>query len=334
MSLGATKAGVNVVAAIDNDITCKETYESNHSGKFLLGDIKKMSPSSLEDIGVFSDDDNMIFIGCSPCQYWSPINGKTDSERKLASRSSRNLLRDFLRFVDHFRPGWIVVENVKGIQRNIRESGLFRLFKFFDEEGYKYEFRKLPFYKYGVPQTRSRFVLVASRVLKDKNVPFPMEAKKIPTVRSAIGNMPKIKAGEVSHTDKLHRSAGLKETNLARLAATKEGGARESWVKNQKLQIDAYRNKDLTFFRENYGRMWWDRPAPTITTRFFSLSCGRFGHPSQNRAISLREGALLQTFPKSYKFKTRNYQDTARLIGNAVPPAFAQRLFKAIVNRA
>ena len=333
MSLGAVQAGVSVVAAIDNDIKCKETYESNHpNSKFLHKDIKNMTPEDLENEGIFANDDNMIFIGCSPCQYWSHINGKSCSERKKTARPSRNLLKDFLHFTKDFRPGWVVVENVKGIIRNSKESGLSDLIDFFQEEEYEWDYNPLSFCKYGVPQTRSRFVLVASRVLNGKAVPFPTEEKKDATVREAIGELEEINAGGQSTTDPLHRSAGLSEVNLARLTATKEGCARESWAKNQGLQIDAYRDKDLTFFRENYGRMWWDKPAPTITTRFFSLSCGRFGHPKQNRALSLREGALLQTFPKSYKFKTTNYQDTARIIGNAVPPEFARRLFTSIVN--
>lgn len=335
MSFGATRAGVSVVAAIDNDITCRETYESNHpDSKFLCEDIKEMPVEKLVAEGIRANDDDMIFIGCSPCQFWSHINGKTCSERKKTSRPSRDLLRDFLRFVGHFRPGWVVVENVKGITKNSEDSGLSELLAFFNKQGYKYDFKTLSFSEYGVPQTRSRFVLVASRVLKGGKVPFPDKARKVSTVRQAIGKMPKIRAGEQHSRDKLHRSANLREINLARLARTKEGCARESWAENQVLQINAYRNKDMTFFRENYGRMWWDKPAPTITTRFFSLSCGRFGHPEQNRAISLREGAALQTFPKSYKFKTKNYQDTARIIGNAVPPKFAERLFESIVKHS
>ena len=334
MSLGATQAGVRVVAAVDNDPMCRETYKANHKGVTLLNDdIQSIKFRDLADLGVKRNDDNMIFVGCSPCQYWSGINGKPGSKRKATAKPARNLLRDFLCFVKYFQPGWVVVENVTGILRHRRASGLSDLCEFFDNKGYQYNFDRMSVRDYGVPQTRTRFVLIASRMAETKaDVPFPDKAQKQRTVRDSIERLPKIKAGETCTSDPLHRAAGLADINLKRLAVTREGDDRGGWNKNQKLQIDAYRDKDITFFRENYGRMWWDKPAPTITTRFSSLSCGRFGHPSQNRAISLREGAMLQTFPKSYKFKTKSITDTARLIGNAVPPEFAKRLFSAIAR--
>ena len=333
MSLGAVKAKVRVIAAIDNDPACKATYEENHKGvEFLDDDIKEITPPDLADLGVVCDDDNMIFIGCSPCQYWSGINGKPGSERKAAAKPARNLLREFLRFVKHFRPGWVVVENVTGILRHEDDSGLSELRAFLEENGYKSKEDRISVRDYGVPQTRTRFVLVARRTDCEKKVPFPRKAKIKPTVKSTIGHLPAIEAGEEHPRDELHRSAGLNDINIKRLAVTDEGGDRGGWKRKHSLQINAYRGKDISFFRENYGRMWWDKPAPTITTRFSSLSCGRFGHPSQNRAISLREGAMLQTFPKSYKFKTKSITDTARLIGNAVPPEFAKRLFSAIAR--
>ena len=333
MSLGAVKAEVRVIAAIDNDPACKDTYKANHEGvEFLGGDIKEITPHDLGDLGVGCDDDNMIFIGCSPCQYWSGINGKPGSERKATAKPARNLLREFLRFVKHFRPGWVVVENVTGILRHEDDSGLSELRAFLEENGYKSKEDRISVRDYGVPQTRTRFVLVARRTDDEKKVPLPRKAKVKPTVRDTIGHLPEIKAGETHNGDALHRAAGLNDINIKRLAVTAEGGDRGGWKKKHSLQINAYRGKDISFFRENYGRMWWDKPAPTITTRFSSLSCGRFGHPVQDRAISLREGALLQTFPESYEFKTKSITETARLIGNAVPPEFAKRLFKAIVD--
>jgi len=140
--------------------------------------------------------------------------------------------------------------------------------------------------------------------------------------------------GECAPGDRLHKSPNLSSTNLARLKLTPQGGARKHWHQCDDLQIDAYRGKSPEFFRENYGRMAWHKPAPTITTKFFALGCGRFGHPEENRAISLREGAMLQTFPKSYKFTTSTFKDTARIIGNAVPPKFARRIGGAIVKAA
>ena len=332
MSCGLKRAGISIVAALDNDPQCQETYEANHPGvKFLSEDVKKLPVKEFGEMtGIGRNDDGMIFVGCSPCQYWSVITGKAkmESERKQKSRESRNLLRDFLSFVKFYHPGFVVVENVRGIERTPEESGLSCLLDFFDANGYGVSKAVLACADFGVPQTRRRFVLVASRVLPDIGLPKP--GRKRPTVRDVIGALPKIKAGETDPKDALHRAPSLSEANIARLRMTREGGTRDSWMHSD-LQIDAYRNKPLQFFRDNYGRMWWDAPAPTITTKFFALGSGRFGHPEQNRALSLREGALLQTFPKSYKFKTNVFAPTARIIGNAVPPEFARRLGASIV---
>ena len=333
MSRGLSDAGIDVVGALDNDPDCRATYEENHpDSKFVQADITKMKPSFLEsELGIRKNDDNLLFVGCSPCQYWSIITGKTNSERKQKAHGSRNLLRNFLAFVKHYRPGYVLVENVRGILRNPQDSGLNGLRNFFDDNGYRWKDGVLNASLCDVPQTRRRYVLVASRVLPV--IHFPTEGKTISRVRKHIGKLPAIKAGEVCRKDPLHRAAGLNEKNLARVQMTPEGGSRDYWAKSN-LIIPAYKGKDISFFRENYGRMSWDNPAPTITTRFFSLSCGRFGHPEQHRAISLREGAMLQTFPKSYKFKTKSCQAIARLIGNAVPPKLAKRIGESLMEQA
>ena len=214
------------------------------------------------------------------------------------------------------------------------ESGLADLLLFLDDSGYCYDKDVLATNGFGVPQTRQRFILIASRVLD--SVSLPKSGKNQPTVFDFIGGkkrLPKIKAGECDNRDKLHKSPSLSKTNIKRLELTPAGGLRKYWHRRDDLQIDAYRDKSAEFFRENYGRMAWGKPAPTITTKFFAISCGRFGHPEDNRAISLREGAILQTFPKSYKFKTSGFLNTGRLIGNAVPPKFAQKIGRSIVEQ-
>ena len=334
MSLGMRQAGIDVVAGIDNDPVCRETYEANHPDSlFISADITNYGVKRLSnECGIGRCDDEMIFIGCSPCQYWSVITGRKGSERKRAARGGRNLLHDFLRFVEYYRPGFVVMENVRGIERHPKESGLQRLIDFFDDSGYRYCHHVLPTNQFGVPQTRNRFILIASRVLD--SVSPPKAGKTRPTVFDSIGNkrgLPKIRAGECDSRDKLHKSSGLSKTNIKRLKLTPEGGLRKHWHRRDDLQIDAYRGKSAEFFRENYGRMAWDKPAPTITTKFFAIGCGRFGHPEENRAISLREGAILQTFPKSYKFKTSDFSSTGRLIGNAVPPKFAKHIGRSVI---
>lgn len=330
MTYGFRKAGIKVIAGIDIDTSCKETYEYNNPGsKFIEADIKKYSFKQLiKDTGIKKNDKQLIFIGCSPCQYWTII--KTD---KTKSKHTKNLLQDFQKFVEHFRPGYVVVENVPGIMKRAEESGLNKFISTLKNLGYIVKYDILNANHFGVPQNRRRFTLIASRV--KKNISLPEGNKeKITVVRDFIGiknGFPKIKAGYIDKTKFKHSAAGLTENNLKRIKLTKKnGGTRERWSKIKDLQIEAYDGKDNSF-RNVYGRMCWDRPAPTITTRFNSLSNGRFGHPEEDRALSIREGATLQTFPKTYDFKEKSMAKVAKHIGNAVPPLFAKAIAKSLI---
>ena len=155
------------------------------------------------------------------------------------------------------------------------------------------------------------------------------------TVADVIGvenGFQKIKAGHKDTTDFQHTVAGLSEVSLKRMAMTPhDGGNRLSWANQLELQLDCYIGKD-DIFKDNYGRMWWNKPSPTITTKFFSISNGRFAHPEEDRAISIREGATLQSFPKNYVFKTKSIAGAARIIGNAVPCEYARRLGETIIK--
>ena len=258
----------------------------------------------------------MIFIGCSPCQYWSNI--KTIKDK---SEESKNLLVDFQNFVEYFRPGHIVVENVPGILNRFDESPLKAFFEFLDKEKYAYSYDVLNACHFGVPQTRRRFLLIASRLLEKVSLPKADTRSNQPTVRQFIGDQNKFKpisAGHNDESDFLHSTSGLSDQNKKRLELTPwDGGTREAW-KDTELQIPAYVGKDHSF-RDIYGRVYWDKPAPTITTKFFSITNGRFAHPEQDRGLSLREGATLQTFDFSYKFYPKSMASKARIIGNAVP---------------
>ena len=141
-----------------------------------------------------------------------------------------------------------------------------------------------------------------------------------------------INAGHKDNTEFIHTTAGLRPINIKRLALTeKNGGTRLSYVDNEELAPNCHKNNNKSF-KDTYGRMWWDKPSPTITTKFFSISNGRFVHPEEDRAISLREGAVLQSVPKNYIFKANSIANTARMIGNAVPPKYAEAIGIAIIN--
>ena len=333
MSYGLQTAGIKILAGIDNDRLCKETYERNITGaKFINNDITDLNEFQLGSIlNISKNDNNLIFAGCSPCQYWSKV--RTDKTKSLKSAF---LLKNFERFIAHFKPGFVVVENVPGLATNKKQSILPDFIEFLQQEGYAYNDGVINAIEYGVPQNRKRYLLIASRLTDSVSLPSPEHNPNL-VVKNYIGianGFNNILAGHRDDSDFLHSAAILSEKNLKRIQLTqKSGGDRSSWKDNKSLQIRAYIGKD-NIFRDVYARMYWDRPAPTITTRFNSFSNGRFGHPDEDRAISIREGATLQTFPTHFVFKGSNMASLARQIGNAVPPEIARRIGTHIINIA
>jgi len=330
MSCGFSKAGIKILAGIDIEPQFEKTYLANHEkAKFINKNIIRYQPEELlHEVDIVRYDDNLIFIGCSPCQYWSKINNN-----RHRSSYSNNLIYDFQRFIKYFMPGHVVVENVPGIIREKNNHILLAFLDFLTFHGYKYESRIVRTDQYGVPQKRSRFVLIASRTKDNINFPEPEDGTNM-TVRNFIGQhngFPVLTDGHVDPNDFMNSTSALSELNKRRVEITeKDGGTRLAWKDNAELQIPAYKGKDH-YYRSIYGRLWWDKPATTITTRFIATSCGRFTHPEENRGLSLREGATLQTFPKDYKF-IGGLVSVAKQIGNAVPPEMARRIALSIIN--
>jgi DNA (cytosine-5)-methyltransferase 1 len=331
MSLGLLHAGIRVLAGVDNAADCRQTYETNIQGaKFIKHDICTLSAPALgRRLNIRRNDPNLVFAGCSPCQFWSKIRtDKTKSERTAF------LLKQFQKFIRHFRPGFVVIENVPGLYRRTTESILPGFFSFLDRNGYSWADGIINANHYGVPQNRIRYLLVATRLRRE--VTLPPIAHGVPvTVRDFIGanhGFEPIAAGHRDDDEFQHWASELSEANLRRIQMTpKSGGDRSAWKDDEALQIPAYEGRD-DIFRDVYGRMYWDRPAPTITTRFNSFSNGRFGHPEENRAISIREGATLQTFPHDFVFYGTNLNQLAKQIGNAVPPQLALKIGKHLIS--
>ena len=327
---GLKVAGIDVIAGIDNDGTCKDTFEKNNAGAiFLEKDITKYLPADLErDLKIQKNDDYMIFAGCAPCQFWSII--RTSKEK---SKKTRNLILDFQEFIEYFKPGFVVVENVPGISSK-KGSPMGRFIAALESLGYNVAHDITDMSLYGIPQKRRRFTLLASRI---SPISLPKPTGKRMTVRDVLGiknGFIKIKAGMADKTDFLHTVAGLSKKNIERLRMTnKNGGDRSAWQNNAKYQLTCYASGEKKFY-DTYGRMWWDKPSPTITTKVFSVSNGRFAHPEEDRAISLREGATLQTFPKNYRFVGTSVASIAKMIGNAVPPEFAEIIGRQIIKAA
>ena len=331
MSFGLSQAGIRVLGGIDNDVDCRRTYEANLPGaRYIRHDLTTLTAPELgRRLSIRRDDPSLLFAGCSPCQFWSKI--RTD---RAKSRETAFLLSQFQRFIRHFRPGFVVVENVPGLYSRRDSSILGDFLGFLTAQGYDHKDGIVNAGHHGVPQNRKRYLLVASRCRSVEPFPTGSTASSL-TVADFIGELngfEKIAHGHVDATPFRHTAAALSDKNRRRISVTaKSGGDRFAWADDAELQIDAYRGKDH-MFRDVYGRMAWDRPAPTITTRFVSFSNGRFGHPDEDRAISMREGATLQTFPKHYLFHGRSQSSLARQIGNAVPPALARRIGEHVVS--
>lgn len=331
MTYGMSLAGIKVLAGIDIDPKCKETYTINNpETKYIQKDIYELTEEELAEVtNIRKNDDSLIFIACSPCQFWTKI-----STEKEKSKETKDLLVQFQRFVEWFKPGYLVVENVPGLKKHKKEKVLEGFINFLREESYELDDGFIKANNYGVPQTRERYLLMASRVSDRITLPAEEPDENL-ILRNFIGThngFPAIDAGHRDNSDFMHTAANLSEKNKRRIRITpKDGGDRSNWKDNPELQIDAYKGKDH-IFRNVYGRMYWDKPASTITTKFHSLSNGRFGHPEEDRAISLREGATLQTFPKDYKFIGSSIDSISRQIGNAVPPELARRIGKEIVE--
>ncbi len=326
VTCGFKQAGIEVIGGIDIDPACKETYEKNNQARYLCADVSNLEVKSLIDEFEISQNDNeLIFVGCSPCQYYSNI--KTD---KTKSQQTRLLLEDFQLFVDYYRPGFIYIENVPGLDKK-PESPLGKFKSFLSDSGYVFDDGVVNAKYYGVPQNRRRYMLVATRAKQQIALPLG-DKNNISTVKDAIGDVniyKPIEQGQSDSTSFIHSSARLSNINLLRIKNTQHnGGDRLTWPKE--LWPKCYYNHDG--HTDVYGRMHWDKPSPTITTRFVSYSNGRYGHPEQDRAISLREGATLQSFPENYIFHSDSQGIIAKMIGNAVPPKLAKAVGEIFIN--
>jgi DNA (cytosine-5)-methyltransferase 1 len=325
-SQGMREAGLRVRLGIDLDSDAAKTYRTNFpNAAFLKRDIRWLKA---KDLAPHIGEDRarpVLFGACAPCQPFS-----TQRRAENSTDGRKDLLSEFHRFVKSYLPEYVFIENVPGMQSIDDTRGPFAKFlKLLSKLGYWHCHRVVYACHYGVPQRRKRLVLIASR-LGPISFPKPTHGpntkrKKLPTVWEAIRHLPRIKAGQ-SHSKVLnHRAAELSELNLKRIMATKSGGTRVDWPASLMLDCHA----DHIGHTDVYGRMAKDQPSAALTTRCVSLSNGRFGHPTQHRAVSVREAACLQTFPMDFEF-FGNLASMSRQVGNAVPVQMAKVFGEAI----
>lgn len=329
LSYGMKQSGLSIAAGIDIDTTCEFAYATNVEAKFIsksVTDISGVELSSLYDV-----NKRKILVGCAPCQPFSSHSHKRKNKINIAEEDNRwSLLFEFKRLIEEVQPDIISMENVPQL---IKHSIFDEFIAALISHGYYVsDYSKIVFCpNYGIPQKRQRLVLLASKLGEIELIP-PTHTKYI-TVADSIRTLPPIADGETHETDNLHRSRKLSPINLRRIKSIKEG---QTWTSFKDLDLIApcHLSDAGKKFTSVYGRMRWDDVAPTITTHCIGLSNGCFGHPDQNRAISLREAALLQSFPKTYRFaedgQVFNMAAIARHIGNAVPPLLGVAIAKSI----
>jgi len=327
LSYGLQQAGVAVAAGVDTDPACEYPFESNIEAPFLNIDVRDVTADHLRRL--WRRSRFRVLAGCAPCQPFSMHRRGQDT----SSEEQWSLLTEFGRLVKETEPEIVTMENVP----RIVSARVFRDFvSLLIDHGYQVDYRSCNGVDHGLAQRRSRLVLLASRLGPIKVASRRSATALTRTVRDEIGGLPTLRSGEADPHDPLHRTRRLSAINLKRIRASTPGGTWEQWP--VELRAPCHRRASGSTFRNVYARMEWDKPAPTITTLAFNFGTGRFGHPEQDRCISLREAAMLQGFPCSYRFVAPEHPvhmtRIGRLIGNAVPPPLGQAVGEVMVEHA
>lgn len=312
-----------VVAGIDLDPACRFPYEKNNGqAKFIERDVAKVTVDELN--GLFGDADISVLAGCAPCQPFSTYAQRYELD---GPDGKWGLLYQFARLAKGTMPDIITMENVPSVAKHKVFHDFVDTLKRLE---YKVWFDVVDSSRYGVPQMRKRMVLLASK--HGDITLIPPTQQKVKTVKQAIGRLRPLRAGESAPRDKLHVASSLSGMNLKRIRASKPGGTWRDWPKD--LVANCHRADSGRTYAGVYGRMAWNKPAPTMTTQCYGFGNGRFGHPEQDRAISLREAAILQSFPRNYAFIPEDGEASftvlGRLIGNAVPVDLGRAIARSI----
>lgn len=342
LSTGLKKSGFRLCLGVDIDEKALKTYKCNlKRTKVLKEDIKKVTGEKITELTGINRRDNFLLAGCPPCQGFSSL-GKRD-----ANDEKNELVYEYIRIINELEPSFILMENVPGMSTGVGKEIFKNVVKEL-EENYHVEYATLNAADFGVPQIRKRLVLHGIRndvydnlgldKEKQKILPKPTHSKekkkgyrKWVTVRKAIFDLPILGAGE-SYDDgiiKNHKARSLSETNIERLQEIRlHGGNRE--MISEELQLECHKKENVSY-TDTYGIIDPDKPAPTITSGCTIISKGRYCHPTQNRGLSIREAARLQSFDDKFEFQG-NMGEMSLQIGNAVPPKLAQASGKVIIN--
>jgi len=319
--------GVHVAAGIEADEAFRYAYEKNNAGaQFVHARIETITPDRL--LGLYPTGHLKILAGCAPCQPFSSYT------RVKGKHENWQLLYEFGDLIEAIQPEIVTMENVPRLETYDGGSVFRDFLNLLGKNRYFVTWNARVYAPdYGVPQHRYRLILIASKLGHVDLLRPSHRSTNYRTVRAVIGNLEPLCAGEASERDPLHRTMGLSPLNLARIQASKPGGSWLDWP--DELRAACHAKETGKWYRNVYGRMSWDEPSGTITTQCYGFGNGRFGHPEQDRAISMREAALLQTFPPTYEFfdpsmGTPSISRIAQMIGNAVPVSLARMIAKSI----
>lgn len=326
LTYGLRTAGIDVVAGFDLDSSCQYAYDANNGkDKFICKNIAEVTGEEVKEL--LKDFDIKVLVGCAPCQ---PFSKHRKDKKHREKHKDWGLLAQFGRLVREVQPDYVSMENVPELEKESIFSGFLNTLK---ESGYSVEYSVVKAEEYGVPQHRRRLILLASRNGSISLIDPTNDNAHSVTVRQAIGALPAVSAGGSCRGDSLQTASALSELNLKRIKASTPNGTWRDWPED--LRLDCHKKAAGQTYPAVYGRMAWDETSPTITTQFYMYGTGRFGHPEQNRALTLREGAVLQSFPQDYKFirpgEKISKKAVARHIGNAVPPKLGEAVGKSII---
>lgn len=325
---GLAQAKIDVRLGIDIDPASQHPFEKNNDAAFLLADVATLEAQIISEN--FAPATTTLLAGCAPCQPFSTYSQKAKRTSKARQDRGRKddwkLVERFGELIEDVQPDLVTMENVAPLLRAPVYQRLLHSLK-----GYHVDTQIIDCRTIGLPQTRKRLVLVASRLGAIRIPQFELEQT---SVRSVIGELPPLRAGEMDASDRLHRASALSEINLRRIRASAPGGTWRDWP--EELRAACHLRTSGATYPAVYGRMEWNEASPTITTQCFGYGNGRFGHPEQDRAISLREAAMLQGFPRDYTFlpdsDAVSFATLGRLIGNAVPVTLGRAIGELLVD--
>ena len=322
LSHGFYSEGFKIVAGLDTDEACRYAFEQNNDAPFIRKDVARLAGADIEKF--FVPGKRRVLVGCAPCQPFSTYNQKNNNPQW-------RLLKDFSKLINEIRPEIVSMENVPRLV-TFKNGQVFKEFlDSLQNADYHFVWNILYGPDFGLAQSRSRLVVLASRIAPIA-LPKPTHQNCHRTVMDEIGFLPPLSHGEADPSDPLHCASRLSDTNARRIAASRPGGTWRDW--DDDLVAACHKAETGRGYSSVYGRMKQDEPSPTITTQFYGFGNGRFGHPEQQRALSLREGAMLQGFSRDYEFvrpgERVQVKVVGRLIGNAVPVTLASAIARAV----